>query len=255
MAKTSKGKSKAPRAPAREAPSKVYGYARVSTVEQAEGESLTVQKRKIEGRALELGQTLDQVFIEPGVSGWKPLEQRPQGKALLAAVQPGDLIIASKLDRMFRSAADALRIIEAFQKRNISLYLLDLGGNCTTDGIAKLVVTIMSAVAEFERFRTRERVLEMVAHRRQKNLPLGGKHPLFGFKRVTDGLGKKTLQPVPQQQQAIRLMLRLHAKKHSLREIAQQVQHRHGVTITHMGVQGVLRREEAKSQPGKKGTR
>ena len=168
-------------------------------------------------------------------------------------MQPGDLIIASKLDRMFRSAKDALRIIEAFQKRNISLYLLDLGGNCTTDGIAKLVVTIMSAVAEFERFRTRERVQEMVAHRRREGLSLGGKHPRFGFKRVTDGLGRKTLQPVPQQQQAIKLITRLHAKKWSLRDIAHKVQKRYGVTITHMGVQGVLNREEAKAKSGQEG--
>ena len=36
------------------------------------------------------------------------------------------------------------------------------------------------------------------------------------------------------------------ARKRSLREIAHQVQQRHGVTITHMGVQAVLRREQAK---------
>ena len=109
----------------------------------------------------------------------------------------------------------------------------------------------MSAVAEFERFRTRERVLEMVAHRRQKNLPLGGKHRRFGFEREPGLDG--TLQPIPKEQQAIRLMMRLHAKKHSLREIAKRL-HRQGITITHMGVQGVLRREEAKSQTGRKGT-
>jgi DNA invertase Pin-like site-specific DNA recombinase len=236
--------------------SKVYGYVRVSTVVQADGESLAAQQRKIEGRALELDKTLDHVYVETGVSGSKPLEQRPQGKALLHTVQSGDIIIASKLDRMFRSAADALRVIEAFRKRSISLYLLDLGGNCTTDGIAKLVVTIMSAVAEFERFRTRERVLEMVEHRRHKGLSLGGAHPPFGFKRVTTGLGEKALQPIPEQQQAIRLMQKLHAKKSSLREIAQRVHKVHGITITHMGVQNVLRREEAKSQSksGKKVT-
>ena len=242
MAKASRAKERAQEPPARQ--SKVYGYVRVSTVQQAEGESLAAQQRKIEGRALELGTPLDQVFIEQGVSGSKPLEKRPQGKELLRIVQPGDTIIASKLDRMFRSAADALRVIEAFRKRNISLYLLDLGGNCTTDGIAKLVVTIMSAVAEFERFRTRERILEMVAHRRAQNLPLGGKHRRFGFEREPGLDGK--LQPIPKEQQAIRLMMRLEAKKRSLREIAHQVQQRYGITITHMGVQGVLRRERAK---------
>ena len=126
MAKTSKRKVTAPRETARD--SKVYGYCRVSTVDQVDGESLAAQQRKIDGRALELGKTLDHVFIEKGVSGSKPLEKRPQGKELLRTVHSGDTIIASKLDRMFRSAADALRVIEAFRKQNISLYLLDLGG-------------------------------------------------------------------------------------------------------------------------------
>ena len=183
----------------------------MSTVDQVDGESLTAQQRKIDGRALELGQPLDQVFIEKGVSGSKPLEKRPQGRELLRTVHSGD----------------------------------------TIDGIAKLVVTIMSAVAEFERFRTRERVLETVAHRRREGLSLGGKHPPFGFKRVTDGLGTKALQPIREQQEAIKLMLRLKPRGYSLREIAYKVQKRYGVTITHMGVQGVIRREEAKSQLGK----
>ena len=78
--------------------------------------------------------------------------------------------------------------------------------------------------------------------------------PRFGFKRVTDGLGRKTLQPVPKQQEAIKLMTRLHAKKWSLRDIAHKVQKQYGVTITHMGVQGVLNREQAKAS-GNKGTR
>ena len=37
------------------------------------------------------------------------------------------------------------------------------------DGIAKLLVTILNAVAEFERFRTRERILEVVADRRKRS--------------------------------------------------------------------------------------
>ena len=52
----------------------VYGYIRVSTTAQADnGESLEVQRRKIEARAQEQGWTLDQVFVERAVSGGKPL--------------------------------------------------------------------------------------------------------------------------------------------------------------------------------------
>jgi putative DNA-invertase from lambdoid prophage Rac len=89
-----------------------YRYARVSTVRQAdEGESLEVQERTIAGYALMHGTKADQVFVERGVSGSKPLSDRPQGGALLAAMQPGDTIITPKLDRMFRSTLDALNVL------------------------------------------------------------------------------------------------------------------------------------------------
>ena len=44
-----------------------------------------------------------QAFVERGVSGSVPLTDRPQGKALLATVKSGDVIITAKLDRTFRS--------------------------------------------------------------------------------------------------------------------------------------------------------
>jgi DNA invertase Pin-like site-specific DNA recombinase len=216
---------------------KTYGYCRVSTALQAnEGESLDVQRRKIEGRALELGKTLDHVFVETGVSGSKPLRERPQGKALLDTVKLGDTVIASKLDRMFRSAADALAVLEEFKRRKISLYLLDLGGDCTSDGIARLVFTILSAAAEFERFRTRERVLETVADRRKRGLAVGGRPPL-GWTIGPGGM----LRPLPDEQAAIRFIRRLRANGHSLRTIAQRLKQR-GLTISHMGVKAALRR-------------
>jgi DNA invertase Pin-like site-specific DNA recombinase len=56
-------------------------------------------------------------------------------------LQPGDIVIAAKLDRMFRSALDALGVIRDFQRQRISLWLLDLGGDVSGDGIARLVLT------------------------------------------------------------------------------------------------------------------
>jgi resolvase-like protein len=86
----------------------VYGYARVSTIRQADdGVSLDEQQRRIRGRALEEGWEIAAMHVEEGVSGSMPFAERPQGKALLDRVQPGDIIIAAKLDRASRSALDA----------------------------------------------------------------------------------------------------------------------------------------------------
>jgi putative DNA-invertase from lambdoid prophage Rac len=57
----------------------VYGYCRVSTDRQAgNGESLGAQRRTIEGYAMMMGMKIDQMFVERGVSGSKPLAEAPR---------------------------------------------------------------------------------------------------------------------------------------------------------------------------------
>ena len=53
-------------------------------------------------------------------------------------------MITAKLDRMFRSALDALDVLGGLQKRGVSLHMIDLGGDVTGNGISKLVFTILS---------------------------------------------------------------------------------------------------------------
>lgn len=99
----------------------VYGYCRVSTDRQAnEGESLGVQERQLQGYVTMQGMKLDKVFVERGVSGSIPLADRPEGAALLAAATAGDVIVSPKLDRVFRSALDALQQTEALRERGVT---------------------------------------------------------------------------------------------------------------------------------------
>src|SRR5258706_14944359 len=87
---------------------KVFGYVRVSTAEQANGGlSLETQQQQITGYAMMKGWTVAEFFVEAGVSGSVPLADRPEGQRLLTTLQPGDTVITAKLDRAFRSAADA----------------------------------------------------------------------------------------------------------------------------------------------------
>src|SRR6266478_1205973 len=149
----------------------VYGYIRVSTDRQAdEGESLGTQQRQIEGYAMMIGVTLDHVYVERGVSGSKPFGERQEGSRLLEVCKPGDTLITPKLDRMFRSSLDALNVLGDLKERGIALHMIDLGGDVTGNGISKLVFTILSAVAENERDRIRERVREAKRHRASQRL-------------------------------------------------------------------------------------
>jgi DNA invertase Pin-like site-specific DNA recombinase len=176
-----------------------YGYTRVSTTRQAEeGESLTEQERKIAGYAMVLGLPVTRLFVERAVSGSVPLLDRPEGAALLAILQPGDTVITSRLDRMFRSALDALGILARLKARGVSLHMIDLGGDVTGNGISKMVFTILSAVAEAERDRIRERISDVKQDQKKRNRYLGGKVP-FGFAVGQDG----ALEPVPEAQAVI----------------------------------------------------
>ena len=223
----------------------VYGYVRVSTVTQADhGESLKVQRRKIEARAQEQGWTLDQVFVERAVSGGKPFADRRQGKALLDVLARGDVVIASKLDRMFRSATDALTIMEDFKRQGVGLYLLDLGGEISGNGIGAMVFTIMSAVAQFERERIAERIADMKADQKSRGRYLGGAVP-FGYRKIVKSEGGKQikqLEPVPKEQAAIKRICRLHREGKSLRAISLDMKKR-GHDVSHEGVKRVLERK------------
>jgi DNA invertase Pin-like site-specific DNA recombinase len=206
----------------------VYGYCRVSTVLQTtEGESLDVQQRMIDGYCQMQGLALDQVFVERGVSGSKPLAERPAGARLLALLQPGDIVVTPRLDRAFRSAADALDVLGQLKARNVSLHLLDLGGDVTGNGISKLVFTILAAVAEAERERIRERISEAKQDQRKRGLHLGGSSQ-FGFTIGPD----RVLVPDPAQQSAIRRAKTLHARGLSLRAIKSDLAKR-GHKVSH----------------------
>jgi putative DNA-invertase from lambdoid prophage Rac len=214
----------------------IYGYCRVSTVRQAtEGESLEVQQRQIQGYAHMHGLVLDQIVIEEGVSGSVPVAERAAAGPLFAKLAKGDVVIAPKLDRLFRSALDALQVVAELKARSVALHLLDLGGDISGNGLSKLFLTIAAAFAEAERDRIRERIGQVKADQKARGRYLGGKVP-FGFRRGKSG----DLVAHEAEQEAIREMVALRAQGKALRFIAAAAQMK-GHRISHEGVAGVLR--------------
>src|SRR5580693_8500917 len=200
----------------------IYGYVRVSTARQAsEGESLEVQRRQIEGYALMHGHKLDEIVVEEGVSGSVPLSERPAGGPLFAKLKKGDVVIVPKLDRLFRSALDALKVVEDLRARGVKLHLLDLGGDISGNGLSKLFLTIAAAFAEAERDRIRERIGQVKADQKARGRYLGGKVP-FGFRRGEGG----ELVPHEAEQAAIQEMIALRRQGKALRAIAEALQAR-----------------------------
>jgi DNA invertase Pin-like site-specific DNA recombinase len=105
---------------------------------------------------------------------------------MLEALQSGDVVVSPKLDRVFRSALDALQQTEALRTRGVSLHLLDLGGDIAGNGLSRLFMTIAAAFAELERDRIRERITQVKRDQKARHRFLGGTRPPFGF-RAGDG--------------------------------------------------------------------
>jgi DNA invertase Pin-like site-specific DNA recombinase len=201
------------------------------------GISLDEQQRKIAARAVENAWQLEHVYVDAGVSGGVPLAKRPEGSKLLKVVRPGDVIVAAKLDRMFRNALDALQTMESFRDRKISLWLLDLGNDCTGNGIAELIMTVLAAVAQFERGLISERIKDAKRNLRRANRHLGGTRP-FGYEVDAD----KQLQPIADEQAAIKTMTTMRTAGATLMTIKDHIRSKHGFAISHETVRQALKR-------------
>jgi DNA invertase Pin-like site-specific DNA recombinase len=208
----------------------------VSTERQSsEGHSLPDQERRIRGYAESLGLAVDGIFIEAGVSGGKRLSQRPKGADLLASLRAGDHVIATKLDRMFRSACDALNVAEYLRGKGCHLHLLDIGGEVTGDGVAQLTFAILAAVAQMEKCRIGERVRSVKQHLRESGYFTGG-HVARGFNVTTEG----KLVADDGWHECLNAMKQMRADGVTYRAIASSVADEFGLTLDYSTVYRVL---------------
>lgn len=216
---------------------RAFGYIRVSTATQVrDGESLAVQRELIEAICKLEGLTLADVFVEEGVSGSKPLASRPEGSRLLSVVQPGDVVVALRLDRMFRNTADALQTLATFKKAGIGLYLKDVGGFVSGDSVGELVFSLMSSVASFERSRTRERIIEIKASLKKQGKYMGGDVPLGSV--VVERDGDKFLEP---DNDLLSTVTKLKGQGYSSRLISGHLAQQ-GIAVSHHAVCRLLKR-------------
>jgi DNA invertase Pin-like site-specific DNA recombinase len=214
----------------------IYGYTRVSTTRQSdEGLSIEAQDERVRGYASGMLQTdITNVFNERGVSASIPFHKRPMGQELLATVQPGDVIVALRLDRVFRSALDCLRMVEELRERKVKLCLVDMG-DVTENGFARVFMTIAASFAELEKEKIRERTLEVHAYRRSLGKHVAGRVP-FGYTMRKDGFLVEDLA----QQKALKRMRKLRVAGKSYRAIRADLCTRFGLTLSAFGIQRIL---------------
>lgn len=201
----------------------ILGYIRCSTADQAKDNrpSLQVQTDVIEGIARVRGANkFDvQIFTDAGVSGATKLSFRPAGADLLKAMKPGDVVIASKLDRMFRSAGDAVTMFEEFKAAGVDLILYDISAEPLSSAVGKMTLTILAAVADMERQRILERTTAGRKARKERGGAIG--EVPFGFRKVGEGRAH-TLEP-DEKEQAAQMRMKALSRTASLRQIGKQL--------------------------------
>ncbi len=222
------------------------GYARCSTVEQAEsGLGLDAQALRIKAYCTLKGLRLSEIITDAGVSGGKPLASREGGRRLLDALTNGSAVVMLKLDRGFRNAGDCLTTVEKWQHKGISLHVVDLGGNAidTQSAAGRFMLVILAGAAEMERNLTRERTRSAMAVKRSNGQRIGTVP--YGFDLNADG---KTLMTNDAEQTIIEEIRQLRGNGVALKKIAdsltlRRVRTKTGKTTwTHQAVARILSR-------------
>lgn len=215
----------------------IYGYVRVSTLQQAnEGESLETQLKQIKSYSVLKGFDIptENFVTERGVSGSLEFERRPEGSRLFNQLMAGDVLIFSKLDRAFRNTRNALNTLYDLKERGISVHFIDLGGDVTNDGIGSVIFTILSAFATFERERIATRIREVKQIQKADGKFLGG-FTRFGYKVAGDRLIKD-----PSQQKIIRELRDMKRRGMSLRRLSKWLDSTHGIHMSHSTVSTLI---------------
>lgn len=197
---------------------KAVAYIRVSTNEQAkQGVSLEAQEARIRAYCEMMGLELVYIAREEGVSASKPLSKRPEGARMLHIMKSEGAchVVALKLDRLFRSTVDALNQTQEWDKQNIALHLIDMGGQTvdTSSAVGRLFLTMTAGFAEMERSLISERTVSALAHKKE-NRQVYTSTP-YGFDRIG-----KELVTNQKEQQIIRRMVEWRNSGWSFRAIA-----------------------------------
>lgn len=148
----------------------VFGYGRVSTDEQHTGN----QRQELQAAGWRIACWHDEV-----VSGAVTAAKRPGWRQLMADIdahlrsgQKVALVVA-KLDRLGRDASDVLATVRDLDARGVKVFVHQLGRTDLTSAAGRMLMTMLAAVAEFERDLLRERTRAGLARTRANGTRLG----------------------------------------------------------------------------------
>ena len=154
----------------------IYGYCRVSSKGQLDGNSLEGQKEEI------LARYSNAIIYQEQFTG-KTVD-RPVFKELLSLLNKGDMLVVTKLDRFCRSTDEGLRTIKELQQRGVDIHIMNMG-LIENSPMGELIVTNLLAFAQFERAMILERTQSGKALARERGELREGRPMKWGLDNLT----------------------------------------------------------------------
>jgi DNA invertase Pin-like site-specific DNA recombinase len=149
----------------------IYGYARIST----DGQSLDAQRTELTAAGC------IKVFGETA-SGTRA--DRPRLAHALEALDPGDVLMVTRLDRLARSTRDLLNVLASIAAKGAAFRSLKDAWADTTTPHGRLMVTVLAGLAEFERELIVTRTAEGRARAKARGVKLGPRFKLSAEQRA-----------------------------------------------------------------------
>ena len=166
---------------------KVYTYTRVSTAMQIDGYSLEAQKARMKAFSDFNSYEIVGEYEDAGKSG-KSIEGRIQFNQMMEDIKSGkdgiSFVLVFKLSRFGRNAADVLSTLQVMQDLGVNLICVEDGIDSSKDA-GKLMISVLSAVAEIERENIRVQTMEGRIQKAREGRWNGGFAP-YGY-RLVDG--------------------------------------------------------------------
>ena len=162
----------------------IVGYARTSTVDQHAG---------FEAQLRELAAAGCEKTFQEQVSS---VANRIQLQSALEFVREGDILVVTKLDRLARSVLDLMATLQALESKRVAVRILNLGMDTHTP-TGKLMLTMLGAVAQFEREMMLERQREGIAKAKSEGRYKGRKPIAEDLRqdvlKLADGITRKAI--------------------------------------------------------------
>tara|TARA_R110002073_G_scaffold202368_3_gene361803 strand:- start:965 stop:1645 length:681 start_codon:yes stop_codon:yes gene_type:complete len=201
----------------------IYSYCRTSELEGSLDQDelaaiLEPEMLAIQTYCLRQSWFMTETLKDSNCSWNQEFHRRESGKRLLSLLQPGDVILCSKLERICSSSHEVIKLIQRLLDMSVQLHIVELGGDITDFELSVNFAKVTKMYSALEKRKSAERIKGVKQRQRKQGRYLGGSRP-FGYMIHENG----RLIENPMEQRVLRRIMDLKKQGKSLRAISSEV--------------------------------